>query len=109
MTDPLDAYQLDLKPPEPVAFDYSTYEWLIAEYQRIDALYGPRLTRVSGCEPLVRWFMRQFPEADPGVSAVTLLGSIALTIDDDVPIDSLRLAYADGTHRDVRVIGAGDD
>jgi len=105
---PLD-YVFTAKPPEPVAFDYALFQRLMDEQARIDALYGPRLTRVSGCAPLVAWLMRQFPKADPGVTPITLLGQIALIVDDDVPLDSLRLTYADGTHKDVRVIQPPDD
>jgi hypothetical protein len=96
-----EAAQLWLKPVGPVAFDASLFQWLMDEQARITALYGPLLTRVSGCAPLVAWLLRQFPKADP---TVTLLGLIALTVDDDVPLDSLRLTYADGAHKDVRVI-----
>lgn len=98
-------FTFDLKPAEPTVFDYTTYQWLMDEYTRIKSLHGPRLTRISGCEPLIRWLMRQYPQADPAVTPVTLLGSIALTIDAEVPLDSLRLIYADGSHKDVRVIG----
>lgn len=93
-----------LKPIEPVTFDANLFQSLIEEQARIEALYGPRLKSVSGCVALVHWLMRQFPEADPGVTAVNLLGSVAVLVDDEVPFDSLRLAYADGTHKDVRVI-----
>lgn len=96
-----------LKPIEPVTFDASLYQWLLDEEARIHALHGPRLTRLSGCEPLLRWLMRQYPEADPRSTPVTLL-AIPLTIDDDVPLDSLRLTYVDGTHKDVRVIEPPD-
>lgn len=99
----------ELKPIEPVTFDADLFQSLIDEQARITALYGPRLKSVSGCAALVHWLMRQFPEADPGATTVTLLGSVAVIVDDDVPFDSLRLTYADGTHKDVRVIEAPED
>jgi hypothetical protein len=95
---------LQLAPQAPTTFDYSLFQWVAEQQARIEALYGPRLQRISGCAPLVHWLMRQFPQADPGVTPVTLLGTVALTVDEDVPIDSLRLTYADGSHKDVCVI-----
>lgn len=106
--DPGPNYRLELKPPTPVTFDATLYQWLLDEMDRIHARYGPRLQCISGCDPLIRWLMRQFPDVDPAVTPVTMVG-IAVTIDGDVPIDSLRLTYADGSHRDVRVINPPDD
>jgi hypothetical protein len=104
-----EAAELFLKPIGPVTFDANLFQWLIDEEARVTALHGPRIKSVSGCAALVHWWMRQLPEADPGVTAVNLLGTVAVVVDDDVPLDSLRLTYADGTHKDVRVIEPPDD
>lgn len=100
---------LYLKPTEGSSFDFSWFQWLIDQQAAIDRLYGPRLTAIRGQLPLLHWLLRQFPPVDPGVSAVNLFGSIPVTVDDGVPLDSLRLTYADGTHKDVRVISPPTD
>jgi len=96
------------KPPESPAFDDALFQWFLDEEARIHAAYGPPMKRISGCAALLRWLMRQFPQARPDVTPVTLL-AIPLTEDENVPMDSLRLTYADGTHKDVRVIEPPDD
>lgn len=102
-----DGYRFEPKPTEPATFDGSLFNRMMEAHRRLDALYGPRLQRISACAPLAHWLVRQVPLADAPLTAAAVFG-VAVVVDDEVPLDSLRFTYADGTHKDTPVMTGPD-
>lgn len=87
----------------------ATMESIAALYAQLgDTRVWPsqRITAVCGQRETLDWLVGLFPRVEPMpgfIAGLTTLFAVPLRVDDDVPASTIRLEYADGSHKDTRV------